>query len=138
MPKSDEVSVFWRDQDLVCERPAFSWPRSECRAKKNIVGTFIDNGKSFRLFALRPKIYPVTAADLRTSNHLPEACTISLSETLANVGIAGLLPGEPAPRHIVKRAQAKIRVYDHVHDDQAVLGHGRWYASENIQVVAIQ
>lgn len=139
MPTVAEVPVFWRDQDRVREKPHTTWTRIECRAKKNISGQFCDHGRSFMLFAPRPKIYPVSAADLLSSNILPDASTISNEELLANVGIAG--PSgmrEPAPRHLVRRAQQKIRAYPRVHDELAVVGHGRWYDSSVIQVTVVQ
>lgn len=137
MAKTDAVPVFYRDQDELRERPFTTWTREKCREVKKKLGNFITNGKHFRLFAVRPKIYPVTAADLKDGNFLPVAETISMGELLANVGICGKWD-EPAPRHVIKAAQAKVRMYPQVHDTQAVVAHGRWYASERIQVSVVQ
>lgn len=137
MPKSQLVRVFWHDQDANFDTPAFHWTREECRAKKNILGRFISSGCAFQLNARQPRLYPVTAADLHASNEVLFGSTISQAELLANVGIAGG-PEEPAPDHVVRRARTKIRLYQRIRDRQAVLGVGRWYVSERIQVSAIQ
>lgn len=140
MPKTDSVPVFYRDQDDLREREALTWTREMCRAAKGIRGSFFDHGRKFRLAVARPRIYPVTAADLKTSNHLPAAETITFGEILANVGITSNCesPNTPALRHLVRAAQAKIRAYPRVHDDLAVVACGRWYASERLVVSAIQ
>lgn len=135
MAKTDEVPVFYRDQDASVPRPHTVWLRSKCREQRKLSGEFIDNGKAFRLYADTPRTFSVTASCFRDSNILDIADTISLSETLANVGIAGHAD-EPAPRHTVKNAQRKIRAYPHIRDRQAPLAYGRWYASEGIQVTA--
>ena len=122
MAKTDEVPVFYRDQDEVCERPAKIWLRSECREHNKVSGRFFNNGKAFRLFSPSPKIYAVSASSLRPQNVVPAASTISFSELQANVGIAGPKgDSSPAPRHLVRNAQAKIKAYPFVHDTQAVL-----------------
>jgi len=140
MAKTDAVPVFYRDQDELRERPFTTWTREKCREVKKKLGNFISNGKKFRLFAMRPKIYPVTAADLKPSNFLPCAETITMSEVLANVGITPNSEhrNEPALRHMVRAAQAKVRAYPSVHDTFAIVAHGRWYASERIQVSVVQ
>lgn len=138
MPKTDEVPVFYRDQDDVCDHPAHVWPRQKCREAKKVLGNFENHGRTFRLFVPQPRIYPVTAADLKSSNFLPEATTITNSEVLANVGIAGMPEDIAAPRHLVKRAKQKIRAYLHpdVRDKQAVTAYGCWRPTELIQVTA--
>lgn len=138
MPKTDQVPVFYRDQNEVCERPAFLWSRSECRERKNVAGKFFDHGKSFRLFSPRPKIYPVTAAELKASNIIPDATTITLSETLANVGIAGKPEDVAAPKHIVKRAQDKINAYRKTYDDLATLALIARPRPSNLRVFVVQ
>ena len=120
MPKTDQVPVFFRDQDDVCESPAHIWTREDCRAKRNLAGKFENSGRTFRLFAARPQVFPVSASSLKSSNVIEVADTISFSEVLANVGIAGNV-GDPPDRRLVKRAQAKVRLYPQIHDDQAVL-----------------
>lgn len=140
MANTNAVPVFWRDQDDVLERPAHTWPRTECRQKKNTAGKFENHGKTFRLFAARPQLHPVTAADLATSNVIHESATITTSEMLANVGIAGPDGLDvPAPRHVVRRAQQKIRAYydADVRDAKAPLPYGRRYASERTLVTAV-
>lgn len=135
-----DVPVFYRDDDESRVRAAYTWTRAQCREAKNIVGRCFDNGKKFRLFKPRPQIFPVTAAALKTSNHIPQASTISNDELFANVGIAGSAEDISAPRHLVKRAQQKIAAYmdRDMREKQAVTAYGRWYASENIRVEAFR
>lgn len=113
------------------------WLREKCRAAKKLSGNFFAHGTKFRLFATAPKIYSVTAADLKTSNVIPVGKTLPEREMLANVGIAGNF-GEPAPRKYVRQIQDKFAVYEREHDKLAVFAVGRWYASEAIQVSVVQ
>jgi len=133
--------VFYRDDNEVCARPLQHLTREECRtARDDGRGKFFDNGKKFRLFASRPALYPVTASSLKSSNVLPSPTTITNSELLANVGIAGTSEDVQAPRHLVKRAQQKIRAYmdKTIREAQATTAYGRWYdANRSIQVTAL-
>jgi hypothetical protein len=142
MSKVAEIPVFYRDDNEVCASPKQLMTREDCRnAKQDGRGKFFDNGKKFRLFASRPKLYPVTAASLRSSNVLPQACTITTSELLANVGIAGTPEDVAAPRHLVREAQEKIRAYMHksMRETQAPTAYGRWPSPMGaIQIAVIQ
>lgn len=135
MAKTDEVPVYYRDQDtftLQCD----TWLRSKCREQKGITGRFIDNGAKFRLFADRPRVY-IGADELLASNSFDTNGTISLSEVLANVGMS--LQNRPIPsRARIRDVQAKIRLYPEITDERSPLAQGRWYASETIAVSVVQ
>lgn len=70
------------------------------------MGKFENHGKSFRLFEARHREVPRAPVP---STSPDSSAAISPSEMHANVGITQGSPGEPAAKHIVDRAQNKIR-----------------------------
>lgn len=81
--------------------------RDDARALKLLnAGCFTNHGAVFRLHQKAPRPAPQFTCVVSES---PESCaSISLMEMQANVGITSNPAGEPAPRHIVWRAQQKI------------------------------
>jgi hypothetical protein len=92
-------------------------------------GRYINRGRAFQLCEAAPVSPRFTPSQSGESD-----ASISMTEMEANVGIAGDLKDwreeAPAPRHIVERAQKKIRAIgrhdEGTFDDKAPLAFGAW------------
>lgn len=101
------VDCFYFDQDDATA-PCKILTREVCHELKAAgVGKFINHGRTFRLYEKMPQAEPRFFA----SDSPKSAESISLAEMKANVGITenNSEPDEPPLRHLVKRAQEKIR-----------------------------
>jgi len=140
------VPLFYIDQNQSLPTP-YSVTQAQADAMKSAGrGRYINRCKAFQLCELAPvspRFTPSLTAD--------SAASISLAEMEANVGIAGDLKDwreeAPAPRHLVQRAQQKVRAIGRrekdTFDDKATLAFGghryddRWKAfSERIHLAS--
>lgn len=122
-----EIPVFYNEQDQD-GNPATYVSREEAwDLKRAGEGTFICRGKKFRLNRRGPAPPP-----LRFSSSLsPDSdASVSVSEMRANVGEPADTPGAEIPRHVVQRAQQKIRAIGErlggTFDRKAPLAFGMW------------
>jgi hypothetical protein len=131
------VPLFYIDQNQSMPTP-YSVTQAQADAMKAAGrGRYINRCKAFQLCELAPvspRFTPSLTAD--------SAASISLAEMEANVGIAGDLKDwreeAPAPRHLVQRAQQKVKAIGRhdkdTFDDKATLAFGghryndRWKA----------
>jgi hypothetical protein len=88
-------------------------------------GRFINHRKAFQLIELRPvqhRFIPSLSHD--------SSASISVTEMRANVGEPSDTPGAELPRHIMQRAQQKIRAIgtrlQGTFDSRAPLAFGAW------------
>jgi hypothetical protein len=113
-----EVPVFYLSQDSSWEVPCRIVSRQEARRLKAVAaGSFIDNGRAFRLKeSAPPPPLKLLGGPLETS------ATITLAELQANVGITvGGDVGTPADKSLVLRAQFKIAAYPFAWDKNSPL-----------------
>jgi hypothetical protein len=127
---TDMVAVFYFDQ-ADTEKPCRLATRLEARQMRDVehAGKFENNGRTFRLSINSP------APELRpfVCSATPDSYkTISLAEMKANVGETDNCDGEAAPRHLVQRAQEKIRAIGRrdagTFDPKSPLAFGSWTA----------
>jgi hypothetical protein len=131
------VPLFYIDQNQSLPTP-YSVTRAQADAMKAAGrGRYINRCKAFQLCELAP-LSPRFTPSLTAAS----AASISLAEMEANVGIAGDLidwrEEAPAPRHLVQRAQQKVKAIGRrekdTFDDKATLAFGghcyddRWKA----------
>jgi hypothetical protein len=103
-PKS--VPLYYLDQNQGC-LTSYEVTHAQAVAMKDAGrGQFINRGKAFQLYESAPR-----RLNFFCSASTDSTASISLSEIQANVGITSncATPDEPALRHVVKRAQQKIR-----------------------------
>lgn len=129
MPKTDLVPCFYREQNVLWERPAKQVLRSEAHElKRQNIGKFINNGKAFRLKQSAPatgrRFLPFRITKPGT---IDSHCSISYEEMQANLGIVEETVRNP--RAVIMMAQEKIAWYPHVYDEQATLARGFWLSA---------
>jgi hypothetical protein len=129
VPAAVALPLFYRDQNQGVPS-SYSVTRAQANAMRDAGrGRFINRGLAFQLDELspeRPRFTPSQSGESDTS--------ISMAEMEANVGIAGDLKDwqeeSPAPRHVVDRAQKKIRAIgrrdEGTFDEKAPLAFGSW------------
>jgi hypothetical protein len=134
MSAMEQVPVYGLNQDACLDAPMKLVSREEARAmKRDRLGWFISSGKAFRLAERLPEI--VEAFSIRALGALDiTAATITLAETKANVGeFDRIVKNE---REATRRAQAKVRLYNHVFDALAPVARGYWTNPESFTVTA--
>jgi hypothetical protein len=120
------VPVFYNEQDQNGQ-PCTVATRDELKVlKRKGEGKFINRGKAFRLNRRGPTPPPQRYSP---SLSTPSDASISVGEIRANVGEPADTPGAEIARHVVKRAQEKIRAIgareEGTFDQKAVLAFGR-------------
>lgn len=135
--QAGSVPLFYIDQNQSLPTP-YSVTQAQADAMKAAGrGRYIHRSKAFQLCELAP-LAPRFTPSLAPAS----AASISLAEMEANVGIAGDLKDwreqAPAPRHLVQRAQQKVKAIGRhdkdTFDDRATLAFGghsyadRWSA----------
>lgn len=142
-PAVTGVPLFYIDQNQSLPTP-YSVTQAQADAMKAAGrGRYINRCKAFQLCELAPVSPRFTPSQTPDS-----AASISLAEMEANVGIAGDLKDwreeAPAPRHLVQRAQQKVKAIGRrekdTFDDKATLAFGghryndRWKAFSESEV----
>jgi hypothetical protein len=136
---SAEVPTFWFGQSDA-ETPCCVLTREQARLMKAAqLGKFENHGRTFRLVAATPTAE--SGSRFTISQSVESSESISLSEMLANVGITARTSDDldqPAPRHIVQRAQEKVRAIrdGEGFDESAPLAFGSRAAYPQEEVVS--
>jgi hypothetical protein len=124
---SEELPVFYNEQDLNGTPCSMATRYELQKLKARGEGKFVSHGKAFRLNRRGPAPPP---ARFSPSLSPDSTASISVAEVRANVGEPDVTPGAEIPRHIVKRAQQKIRAIglrlEGTYDPRAVLAFGSW------------
>jgi hypothetical protein len=125
-----DIPVFYLEQDQNVQPCTTVTGEEAWDLKRAGEGTFIARGKAFQLYRRGPAPPP-----LRFSSSLsPDSdASVSVSEMRANVGEPADTPGAEIPRHVVQRAQQKIRAIGErlggTFDRKAPLAFGIWATS---------
>jgi len=134
MSAIEMVPVYGLNQDACLDAPLKHVSREEARAmKREKLGWFISSGKAFRL-AERVEEAVEEFSPRKLGSLDITAATITLQETQANVGLVDERVRNP--REMIRRAQAKVRLYPFIFDQRAHTAGGSWLRPDSLIVTA--